>query len=219
VGVFLLTIYLLSKNAYMEEYVGIIIAFITGVIGPTTVIYVKNLLEGRKKKPDMVKETLHVSELINQKIEHIRDEFNADRVWVTQFHNGGNFYPTGKSMAKFSIMYETVNTGVSSVQSNFHNIPVNLFSKSINQLLHNDVIEVSDFKDETIATYGLKYIAEESGCKSGYLFAIKTIDDRFIGTLGLDYTKRKTKLDIESINHLMVHATSIGGVLMTHLEK
>jgi hypothetical protein len=86
-------------------------------------------------------------------------------------------------------------------------------------LLHNDVIEVSDFKDETIATYGLKYIAEESGCKSGYLFAIKTIDDRFIGTLGLDYTKRKTKLDIESINHLMVHATSIGGVLMTHLEK
>ena len=203
----------------MEEYVGIIVAFITGVIGPTTVIYVKNLLEGRKKNPDMVKETLHVSELINQKIEHIRDEFNADRVWVTQFHNGGNFYPTGKSMAKFSIMYEVVNTGVSSVQSNFHNIPVNLFSKSINQLLHNDVIEVSDFKDETIATYGLKYIAEESGCKSQYLFAIKTIDDRFIGTLGLDYTKRKTKLDIESINHLMVHATSIGGVLMTHLEK
>jgi len=203
----------------MEQYVGIIIAFITGVIGPTTVIYVKNLLEGRKKKPDMVKETLHVSELINQKIEDIRDEFHADRVWVTQFHNGGNFYPTGKSMAKFSVMYETVNTGVSSVQGNFSNIPVNLFSKSINHLLQNDVIEIHDYKDETIATYGLKYVAEESGCKSGYLFAIKTIDDKFIGTLGLDYTKRKTKLDIESINHLMVYATSIGGVLMTHLEK
>jgi len=203
----------------MEQYVGIIIAFITGVIGPTTVIYVKNLLEGRKKKPDMVKETLHVSELINQKIEDIRDEFHADRVWVTQFHNGGNFYPTGKSMAKFSVMYETVNTGVSSVQGNFSNIPVNLFSKSINHLLQNDVIEIHDYKDETIATYGLKYVAEESGCKSGYLFAIKTIDDKFIGTLGLDYTKRKTKLDMESINHLMVYATSIGGVLMTHLEK
>jgi hypothetical protein len=203
----------------MEQYVGIIIAFITGVIGPTTVIYVKNLLEGRKKKPDMVKETLHVSELINQKIEHIKDEFNADRVWVTQFHNGGNFYPTGKSMAKFSVMYETVNSGVSSVQNNFSNIPVNLFSKSINHLLQNDVIEIHDYKDETIATYGLKYVAEESGCKSGYLFSIKTIDDKFIGTLGLDYTKRKTKLDMESINHLMVHATSIGGVLMTHLEK
>jgi hypothetical protein len=122
-------------------------------------------------------------------------------------------------MAKFSIMYETVNPGVSSVQGNFHNIPVNLFSKSINQLLSNDVIEIPDYKDETIATYGLKYIAEDTGCKSGYLFAIKTIDDRFIGTLGVEYTKRKTKLNIESINHLLVHATSLGGVLMTHLQQ
>jgi hypothetical protein len=202
----------------MENLTGIIIAFITGVIGPILVMYIKNKLE-KKEKPDMVMDTLRVSELINSKIEHIREEFDADRVWVTQFHNGGNFYPTGKSMAKFSIMYEAVNSGVSSVQTNFHNIPVNLFSKSINQLYNNDVIEIPDYKDETVATFGLKYIAQDTGCKSGYLFAIKTIDEKFIGTLGLDYTKRKTKLDIEAINHLMVHASSIGGVLMTHLEK
>ena len=203
----------------MEGYFNVIIAFITGVLGPLSVLFLKSYLDKRKKKPDMVHETLRVSELINQKIEHIREEVHADRVWVTQFHNGGNFYPTGKSMAKFSVMYETVNTGVSSIQTNFHNIPVNLFSKSINQLLQNDVIEIYDYKDDEVATYGLKYIAEESGSKSGYLFAIKTIDDRFIGTLGLDYTKRKTKLDMESINHLQVHATAIGGVLMTHLEQ
>ena len=199
--------------------VSIIVAFITGVLGPVLLLFIKNKLEKKQEKPDMVLETLKVSELINQKIEHIKEEFNADRVWVTQFHNGGNFYPTGKSMAKFSIMYEVVHPGVSSVQNNFHNIPVNLFSKSINELLQNDSIEIPDYKDDTIATYGLKYIAEESGCKSGYLFAVKTIDGKFIGTLGLDYTKRKTKLDMESINHLMVHASSIGGVLMTHLEQ
>ena len=202
----------------MENYVGIIIAFITGVIGPILIIYVKEKLT-KKEKPDMVRETLRVSELVTHKIEDIKDEFKSDRVWITQFHNGGNFYPTGKSMAKFSIMYETVNPGISSVQSNFHNIPVNLFSKSINQLLSNDIIEISDYKDETIATFGLKYIAEDTGCKSGYLFAIKTIDDKFIGCLGLDYTKRKTKLDEESIKHLQVYATSLGGVLMTHLEQ
>lgn len=182
-------------------------------------MFVKNFLDRRKKKPDLVQETLKVSELITSKIEHIKEEFKADRVWITQFHNGGNFYPTGKSMAKFSVMYETVGVGVNSIQSNFHNIPVNLFSKSINQLLENDIIEIPDFKDESISTFGLKYIAEESGCKSGYLFAIKSIDDKFIGTLGLDYTKRKTKLDMESINHLEVHATSLGGVLMSHLSK
>jgi hypothetical protein len=202
----------------MENISGIVIAFISGVVGPIGVLYLKHLLDKRKVKPDMVKDTLRVSELVTTKIEHIKDEFKADRVWITQFHNGGNFYPTGKSMAKFSIMYETVNPGISSVQSNFHNIPVNLFSKSINELLTNESIEISDFKDETIATFGLKYIAEDTGCKSGYLFAIKTIDDKFIGCLGLDYTKRKTKLDDDAIKHLQVYATSLGGVLMTHLE-
>jgi hypothetical protein len=197
----------------------IIIAFITGVLGPIIIMYVKYVLDKKKKKPDMVTETLRVSELVTTKIEHIKEEFNADRVWITQFHNGGNFYPTGKSMAKFSVMYETVHPGVSSIQSNFHNIPVNLFSKSINQLLVNDIIEIPDFKDETISTFGLKYIAEDTNCKSSYLFAIKSIEGKFIGTLGLDYTKRKTRLDMESINHLQVHASSLGGVLMTHLSN
>ena len=197
----------------------IIVAFITGVLGPVSVILIKNYLDKIKKKPDLVHETLKVSELVTLKIDHIKEEFGADRVWITQFHNGGNFYPTGKSMAKFSIIYETVGIGVSSIQSNFHNIPVNLFSKSINQLLLNDVIEIPDFKDDSISTFGLKYVAEENGCKSGYLFSIKSIDDKFIGTLGLDFTKRKTKLDMESVNHLQVHATSLGGVLMTHLQQ
>jgi hypothetical protein len=203
----------------MENFASVAVAFISGVLGPISLLYIKHLLDKKKVKPDMVKETLRVSELVTTKIEHIKDEFDADRVWITQFHNGGNFYPTGKSMAKFSIMYETVHPGVTSVQSNFHNIPVNLFSKSINELLSNDVIEISDYKDESIATFGLKYIAEDTNCKSGYLFAIKTIDDKFIGTLGLDYTKRKKKLDMESINHLQVHATALGGVLMSHLQQ
>ena len=33
------------------------------------------------------------------------------------------------------------------------------------------------------------------------------------------FTKRKTKLDIESINHIQQHSASIGGVLMTHLNQ
>ena len=193
----------------------VMIAFITGVLGPVILLVVKNIIEKKKlKKPDMVLDALKISKLVEGKLEDIKDEFKPDRVWVTQFHNGGHFYPTGKSIAKFSIMYETVSTGVSSVQHNFQNIPVNLFSKSMNALVSNDTIEIPDYKDETVATYGLKYIAQDTGCKSGYLFAIKTIDDKFIGVLGLDYTKRKTKLNYEDVNSLMIQSSSIGGVLM-----
>jgi hypothetical protein len=197
----------------------IIVAFITGVMGPVTLLYVKNLLDKRKRKPDMLHDALKVGELVMSKIEHIREEINCDRVWVTQFHNGGNFYPTGKSMAKFSMIYEAVGPNANSKQNTFKNLPVNLFTKSINELFENDIIEIADFKDESIATYGLKYIAEETGCKSQYIFAIKTIDNKFIGTLGIDFTKRKIKLDMETINHLAVHASSLGGVLMNHLKQ
>jgi len=193
----------------------VMIAFITGVLGPVLLLVVKNIIEKKKlKKPDMVLDALEVGKLVESKIEDIKDEFKPDRVWITQFHNGGHFYPTGKSIAKFSVMYETVGTGVSSIQQNFQNIPVNLFSKSMNQLVSSETIEIPDYKDETVATYGLKYIAQDTGCKSGYLFAIKTIDDKFIGVLGLDYTKRKTKLNGEDVNSLMVQSSSIGGVLM-----
>ncbi len=196
----------------------VIVAFITGIVGPLLILFLKNRMD-KNKKPDIVREALQVGELIMSKIEHIKDEFHADRVWIMQFHNGGHFYPTGKSIAKFSFIYEVVSLGTNSIQMNFQNIPVNLFSRSINQLLENDIIEIPDFKDETISTYGLKYIAEDTGCKSGYLFAIKTIDDKFIGVLGLDFVKNQTTLDMESVNHISNHAASIGGVLMNHLNK
>lgn len=194
------------------------VAFLTGVAGPILILFVRHYLF-RKKKPDLVIDAVEHSKLITDKIDELKGEVEADRIWVAQFHNGGHFYPTGKSIAKFSIFYETVQVGVSSIQSNFQNIPVNLFSKSINELLENDRIEIADFKDDATPTFGLKYIAEESRCKSGYLFAIKTIDGKYIGILGLDFTKRKTKLSEDTINHLSNQAFALGGVLMANLNQ
>jgi hypothetical protein len=204
----------------MDNFSTVMVAFLTGVLGPILIMFIKHYLDYKKKqKPDMVMDTLRVSELINSKIEHIKEEFDADRVWVSQFHNGGNFYPTGKSITKFSIMYETVGQYAQSVQTNFKNIPVNLFSKSINELLNNDAIEISDYTNEEIPTFGLKYVAEETGCKSSYLFAIKTIEDKFIGVLSVDYTKDKKDLTFEEVTYLQVHASSIGGVLISYLNQ
>jgi hypothetical protein len=191
----------------------IIVAFITGVLGPVSVLLIRAHIAKKRKKPDPIKEALQVGELVNHKLEIIQQYSKADRVWVTQFHNGGNFYPTGKSMTKFSIIYEVVGPSAQSVQTNFQNIPVNLFSKSINYLFENHFIAIPDYKDETVATHGLKYIAEDVGCKSGYLFAIKTIDEKFVGVLGLDFTKRKTNLPGDIIQELLVDASSLGGVL------
>lgn len=194
-----------------NEYVAIISALLTAVIGPIAVKIVQNRID--KKNKDSLNEALKENTIVSEKLEKIREKHSADRAWIMQFHNGGNFYPSGKSIQKFSMCYETVDRGTNSIQSSFQNIPISLFSKSINHLLENDVVAVSDFKDERMETYGLEYTANEYGCKSVYMVSIKTIDGKFIGTLGIEYIKRKHVLSIDEINELLVEATTIGGVL------
>jgi len=195
--------------------VALVSSAFTAIIGPIAVHVVKEYLD-RKSKKDILKESLEKNALVSIKVEGIKERTKADRVWVMQFHNGGTFYPTGKSIQKFSMFYETVSQDTYSVQSQFQNIPVSLFSKSINHLLEDDIISIPDFKDETVATYGLKHIADENGCKSAYLFAVKTIEGKFIGTLGVEYTRKKTNLSEDDINHLLIEATTLGGELMKH---
>ena len=194
-----------------NEYVAIISALLTAVIGPIAVKIVQNRID--KKNKDTLNEALKENTIVSEKLEKIREKHSADRAWIMQFHNGGNFYPSGKSIQKFSMCYESVDRGINSIQSSFQNIPISLFSKSINHLLENDVVAVSDFKDERMETYGLEYTANEYGCKSVYIVSIKTIDGKFIGTLGIEYTKRKHVLSVDEINELLVEATTIGGVL------
>ena len=197
----------------------IIIAVLTSIIGPAVVLYIKYLIEQRATKGDMVHDAAKLGEHVGGRLDSLRELFTADRVWISQFHNGGHFYPTGKSIAKFSVFYETVSKDVPSVQSAFHNVPVALFAKSINQLLENDVIAIDDFKHDTVATYGLKYVAEENKTKSQYLFAVKTFEGKFIGILGIDYTKRKRILGEQELTDLKVAAALMGGILINHLKN
>jgi hypothetical protein len=194
-----------------NEYVAIISALLTAVIGPIAVKIVQNRID--KKNKDTLNEALKENTVVSEKLEKIREKHAADRAWIMQFHNGGNFYPSGKSIQKFSMCYESVDRGINSIQSSFQSIPISLFSKSINYLLENDLLAVSDFKDERMETYGLEYTANEYGCKSVYMVSIKTIDGKFIGTLGIEYTKRKHIQSVDEINELLVEATTIGGVL------
>jgi len=203
----------------MQEMSAIIVAFITGVLGPVLIMVVKYFIDKKSKKKDMIADACEVSNAVVLKLDEIKEEYSADRVWIAQFHNGGHFYPTGKSIAKFSVFYETVEAGASSIQSNLQNIPVNLFSKSINYLLKDEMIRIADFKDETLATYGLKYFAEDNGTKSQYLFSIRSLDGKFIGFMSVDYTKKKTKLTDQDIVDLEIVAGTLGGVLMNHLTR
>lgn len=197
-------------------------SFVSGVVGPVALFYIKHLIEKRKEekekqKSDPVKESIKSNILIDNKIHQILGDFDADRVWILQFHNGGNFYPTGKSIHKFSMFYEAVSKHTFAIREYFQNIPVSLFSRSINHLVDDDYLKIPDFNASGADDYGLKYIAYEYDSKSTYLFSIRAIDDKFVGVLGIDYVKKKRNLSDDEINDLRIEVTSIGGELPNHL--
>lgn len=196
-------------------WISLIAAFITGVFGP---VIVRLLINWFEKKKDPLSEAFAYGEKIQEKLEELREENNADRIYILQFHNGGYYYPTGKSIQKFSMFYEVVKEQRYAVRNTFQNIPVHLFSKSLKQLSEEEYIAISDYKDATVATFGLKYIAEESGNRSSYMFTIRNIDGKLIGVLGVDYNET-TKLDDHTIIDLQVEAASIGGELSNYLKK
>ena len=197
-------------------------AFLTGVVGPILYLFVSKYLQKEKdKKRDKVKETIVNTALITDEIEEMREEFESCRVWISQFHNGGNFYPTGKSIQKFSIFYEVTKTGISSVSHTFNNIPTSLYPHAFNHMLNGEQkgIFINDFKDKKVATYGLKGAADSVGTKSSYVIPLFTLDEKFIGCLGMDYVSRKKKLTKDQWEHLQIKAGRISGYLSSHLAK
>jgi len=81
-------------------------AFLSGVVGPILYLLIDRYISKQKEsRQDKVRESIDNTCTINQELEEIMEEFGGDRVWISQFHNGGNFYPTGKSIQKFPIFH------------------------------------------------------------------------------------------------------------------
>jgi len=208
---------ILTNHNHIMELLG---AFLTGVVGPIMYLLIsRHLQKEKQKKKDVVKENISNVALISDELEEVREEFKGDRVWITQFHNGGNFYPTGKSIQKFSVFYEVTKAGVSTVSHTFNNIPCSLYPKAFEHMMEGQGIFIPNFSDPKTATYGLKGAAESVGTKSSFLVPLFTLDNKYIGNIGIDFVGRKRKLTKDDWEHFQIKAGRIAGYLSNHLSS
>jgi hypothetical protein len=166
----------------------ITVALITAVLGPIAVEWAKRTFNAKEKPDDVLHEAIIYNDLVNQQLESLLENLNCSRVWISQFHNGGHFYPTGKSIQKFSIFYEKISpisTYSKSIQNTFTNIPVSLFPKPLAELKNKGEAKIVSFeKDDNL---GLEIFAKEYKVKSLYMVALTDLDDKFIGVLHVSY--------------------------------
>ena len=165
----------------------ILVALITAVLGPIIVTWVKIKLEKKSTQTPM-SDALETSTLVDTQLEIIMNELECDRVWIAQFHNGGYFYPTGRSIQKFSIFYEKCTPDTPNIQQIFQNIPVSLFPRVLSKVYKDNELYISDI-DGKEDSYGLEFFTNQCGTKSACIVGLHSLDDHLIGIMGISFKK------------------------------
>jgi len=192
----------------------IIVALITAVFGPIAVAWAKNKFTPNQKNYPL-EDAIKLNALVDSQLESMMIEMEADRIWVSQFHNGGHFYPTGKSIQKFSIFYEKITPGTLPSQHTFQNIPCSLFAKSLAELNKEGEISVPNFKDYN--SFDLHGVAEQHGTKSFYIISLEDLHGKFTGTMAISYNE-EYKFDKEDWIYIRQKAGVIGTLLDNYLN-
>lgn len=185
----------------------IITAVITGVVGPILLWWMKEYFSKNEEKieeknPD-----------IRSELEEIRKETEADRIWISQFHNGGKYIESINyaSMKKMSVIYERTKAGVSEEQDSFSNILVSFFSEMIQKIIEEGHVDYNGTKTNIDPEAELLF--RQRGTERMHLFAMKDMDGALIGIMGVDYTTKDRTLEKDEIQYLTVKANLLAGYI------
>jgi hypothetical protein len=201
----------------VETLVPIVVAVITGLLGPTVLEFTKTWIIRKRalnksvsvKRGDIDEIQINLS--INASLEKLLTTINCDRIWVAEFHNGGHFYNSKKSIKKFSIFYEITKPGISKIRNVFQNTPTTFFSKTLENLHENSFVVINDFEHSN-NLYDIMY---EHGGKTIITHVITDSSDDYHGFLVVEYITHNheiTKFDIDAVAKT---STYVSGALST----
>jgi len=200
----------------------IVTAFITGVLSPIVANWAKNKFAQKKavieeEETDEILKFLHANEVIDKRIESIRSEYNFDRVWIAQFHNGGSFYPANKAafkFQKFSLTYEACKVGVASDLSVIQNIPVSVFAGLLKKIKEDGHYGVNDINNAPDDGMNLKSFWADRGVKGFHISAIKCLRKKFLGFIVMERITSEAQFSRELVESLIIESRILGGYLV-----
>ena len=213
---------LLTSREFANNIVLIVVAFITGVLSPIVASWARAKFAEKKvvieeEETDEILKMLHANEMIDQRIEAIRTEYNFDGVWIAQFHNGGSFYPSERVLnrfQKFSLTYEACKPGVASELSTIQNIPVTVFSAILKEVKEKGHYGINDVNEASDTTLSQKPFWCDRGVKSFHIVAIKCLKHKFLGFMVVDCTSAETPFNPAVVESLIIESKILGGYLV-----
>jgi len=147
--------------------------------------YFKRHQDRQKTEVSKVKllEQIQKDELVHLAIRSIRRKYNADRVKILQFHNGGNFY-TESPMQKASITYERCSDGLERVSDKFQNVLVSNYNFLVKSVISGGLFE---YNVENIDDLMTRSLLQSFGTQSTCMVPLWDKQQHLIGAFALSW--------------------------------
>lgn len=147
------------------------------------------------------------SKLVQTILEQHMTEYNAQRAFILQRHNGGKF-KTGKSMNKLSTTFEALEDGVSTEFREYQNIPLSLYSGMMDDVVEErGIFPTVDAIDDILT----RAFFIQRGTKTAVIYPISR-DGELIGIVGFEWTHKIRNIE-NSITELKQDGKLIGETL------
>lgn len=173
-------------------------------------IWLQKIIKDKNKKGELIDATSRNAEIINA-LKYLKEELNADRAYVFEFHNG-SYFSSGNPMQKFTCSYEVVADGVSAECHNPGEYRMSNYNDYISQIIHERDYIITNIDNMTSDPL-LKALLTKKGVQSLYNVPIRTFGGQTIGFIGLDYVKSPRALSDAEVNILRSAAKMIIGYI------
>jgi hypothetical protein len=143
------------------EFVQFILTSVTSVVVALIGAgYFKRYHDSKKESYSKSKlmEQIRKDEIVHIALRDLRRKYNADRIYIWQFHNGGNFYTT-YPMQKSSITYERCSDGLERKSERYQNMLISNYTSYIKQVIDGKMfyMEISSMEDLLIRSMCQQY--------------------------------------------------------------
>ena len=113
----------------------------------------------------------------------LRRKYNCDRIYIWQFHNGGNFY-TSSPMQKTSVTYERCSDGLERKSERFQNTIISTITSYIKDVLNLEMF-YNDVKD--MPDIAIRSVCQSYGTQSHAGAPIYDDKEHLVGILSMDW--------------------------------
>lgn len=171
------------------DWIEILQLFLTSITSVVVALigagYFKRYNDTKKESYSKSKlmEQIRRDEIVHIAIRDLRRKYNADRIYIWQFHNGGNFYTT-YPMQKTSITYERTSDGLERKSERYQNVLITNFTSYIRKVIDGGMFYFNmDSMDDLL----IRSICQQYGTQSHVAAPIYDEKQNLVGILSLDW--------------------------------